>query len=221
MGFLKRGISLGAVILFLIGFSFTSTEADVYTDVVGLYKIDIKQGWNMISIPLIPLPQEKGNLETVDVVLGTVQDTDASWTPDAYKDHIFLISSSDAEGYHYRISGNTTDTLTVEGNMNSDIVAGDSYIISSIWSISEIFGDEDGPLSGGSSENEADTIRKWDTVNQIYEYAIWYYDDPDWPAYWGWYQGGASADGVKINAAAGFMLENKGDSSYFWVKAKP
>ncbi|MBI5407983.1 MAG: hypothetical protein HZA14_01295 [Nitrospirae bacterium] len=59
----------------------------------------------------------------------TVTQTGAEWTTDEYK-NLIVIPNVSKKDYNYKIAGNTTDTLTVQGPINlTKVVAGNTFAI--------------------------------------------------------------------------------------------
>lgn len=152
----------------------------------GIYKIEIKQGWNLISIPMQTLQRTQGKITSLGS--NTVTDSTKSWTEDAYQYDILIISSGSGEGYYYRISSNTTTQLTLSSSLSSSISAGDYFYVYKAFTLTELFGD----LSVG------DEIYLWNASTQAFSTVIHRYSD-------GWYQGGTKLTTKEIT-----LIPNEG-----------
>ena len=159
-----------------------------YSDpTVGINKLTIKEGWNLVSLPLQTLQIGEGKITTLGT--NTVSDSTKSWTEDYFQNHILLISSGDAEGYYYRVSSNTADTITLQSELSSSISTDDYFYVYKAYTLEEIFGDEDGPLYASNNINDADEIFLWDQETQAFSTSIWL---SNLPGSEGWLQGSTS-----------------------------
>ena len=182
-----RIMCVGILSLFILGWSSVSADDYSGTDPVGIYKLQIKEGWNLVSLPLSTIVQDNGRITGISSVSGTVADTDKSWTDDQFKNYLLVIISGDGEGYQYRITGNDSDTLTVSGNVSDEISTGDMYKIFDIPALEDIFGDYTGPLYAASSAASADKIYMWDEDTQAFSIYLWLCNTPGQE---GWWKGG-------------------------------
>ena len=146
----------------------------------GLYKITIEEGWNLVCLPLQNIQLSQGSITSISGV--TITDSTKSWTENDYANDILMITNGDYEGYWYKISSNTADTLTLTEAPNSGITTSTTFHIYQANTIEEIFGGATDGLNAGSTKTEADEIYLWDANNQEFDTSIWLSND-------GWMQG--------------------------------
>ncbi len=151
---------------------------------VGLYKITVRQGWNCVSLPLQTLQRSQGQITSLTT--NTLTDSNKSWTENAYQYDVLLICSGTGEGYYYRISANTADTLTLSSALSSTIAVSDRFYIYEAKTISGIFGDHNGALHADTTRTAADEIYLWDSGTQALSESIWLSNEPGSE---GWWQG--------------------------------
>lgn len=151
---------------------------------VGLYKLTIKEGWNLVSLPLQTLQLSQGKITTLGS--NTISDSSKSWTENNYQNDVLLICSGSAEGYYYQISSNTTDTLTLSVSLSTSIAVGDRFYIYQAYTITEIFGDDNGSLHAAAIQNDADEIYLWNRNSQSLSASIWLCNKSGQE---GWWQG--------------------------------
>lgn len=144
--------------------------------IIGLYKITIKEGRNLISIPMQTVQLSQGQITII--ISNTITDDTKSWTEDEYENDILVIATGTGEGYYYRIISNTRDTLTLAEPLSTSISMDDYFYIYKAYTLEELFGDASGPLDVG------DVIYLWDRQTQTFSEPIYLLDD-------GWYQGGS------------------------------
>lgn len=176
-----KHIVLYTVILISIFVFLTFAEADFY---LGIYKITIKNGWNSISLPMQTLQSGEGVITAT--AANTITDDTKSWTGDGFKNYILMIATGSGEGYYYKISSNTDKILTLSSSLSSSIVIGNSFYIYKGLTLTELFGDGDGPLYAAYNKNDADEIYLWDISTQAFGTPIWLCNTPGSE---GWWQG--------------------------------
>lgn len=138
----------------------------------GIYKIEIKYGWNLISLPMQTIQRTQGKVTSLGA--NTITDSTKSWVVNAYQNDILLIKSGSGEGYYYKISSNTLNTLTLSSSLSSSIATGAYFYIYEAYTLTEIFGDySSGPLYAASNKNAADEIYLWDRSTQAFSTSIW------------------------------------------------
>lgn len=151
----------------------------------GLYKIEIKQGWNLICIPMQTLQLSEGKITSL--TSNTITDSAKSWTVNTYQNAVVLISNGTGEGYWYKISSNTSTALTLSSSLSSSIAVGNYFYIYKAFTLSELFGTySSGPLHADTSKSNADEVYLWDKSAQAFSTSIWLCNTSGQE---GWWQG--------------------------------
>lgn len=146
----------------------------------GLYKIAVNTGWNLIALPMQTLQLQPGRI--MEITENTVT-VNVSLTENEYINDILYITSGTAEGYFYTITANSGNTITVAGTLVAQLIAvSDTCCIYKAYTLTELFGDQNGPLYPGTSSDVADEIYLWDTAAQAFSTQIWLSNE-------GWRQG--------------------------------
>lgn len=149
----------------------------------GLYKIEIKQEWNLISIPMQTLELVSGKITSKGT--NTITDSSKNFTND-YQNDILLIATGPGQGYYYKISSNTATELTLSSSLSSLISTGDFFYVYKALTLTELFGDYTGPLHAADNKNDADEIYLWDRSTQAFSTSIWLCNTSGQE---GWWQG--------------------------------
>lgn len=183
-----------SVLLYSYGFLFSDPTS-------GIYKIEIKNGWNLISLPMQTIQRTQGKITSLGA--NTITDSTKSWTDDAYINDILLIESGSGEGYYYKISDNASTTLTLSSSLSSSIAVGNYFYVYKSYTLTEIFGDySSGPLYPASSKDSADEIYLWDRSTQAFSTSIWLCNSTGNE---GWWQGS-----TKITDNSVTLIPNEG-----------
>jgi len=189
---------------------------EVYArEVVGQYNIDIQPGYNLISIPFLPLPAERG---TIGSLTSTgITDNSKSWTADEFKyvegsqptTYLLVITSGGAEGRYFTIIDNTQDTLTIDdkdGSIDLTLIlsGNEDYLLQPLYRLTDIFGEvNNSPLQAGEGWDVADNILTWTGTGWDTPIFLGDFVGTEWD---GWWQGSNRVDDLPIYPNEAFFV---------------
>lgn len=188
------------------GSAWTQDAVGLYSNMVGVKYVNVNEGWNILSLPLIPSTLAEG--EVTETGAGMIADSSASWIADELAGHYVRVASG-VQRFSYFIIGNTETDLTVSGDPQADGVSpGDTYDVRP--ALEGIFGGVDGPLTAGDGAvTPSDEIVAWDAAAQKVGESALLRDIPG-TEFQGWLDLVWNPSELNIDADMGFWVRHHG-----------
>ena len=194
--------------------NFATGQTTVATDPVGFTSSTVAAGrTGALALPLDNMPAFTGPVS--NRTTNTIQTTNAGWTagdfgPFNSKPHVIRVLSGASQGRQFRISSNTTDTLTLttgSTDLTSAIANGDRYQILPVDTLSSLFGQNAPGLVTGTDPNAVDNV----LIRGAAGWLTYYNDGTNWLR-----QGAGSTpqNNVPILPETGALLVNRGTSAF-------
>jgi len=202
-------IATGGWIALWQEFAWGADVIGVFSNIVGLKLVDVNEGWNVLSVPLVPCSMTDGTV--TGVATGKIVDSSASWKPNEHAGCCVRVTKG-AQILSYFITGNTATEFTVtKGDPKADgVVAGNTYRVRP--SLECMFGGPDGPLTGGDGfTSPSDEIVTWNAATQKVGGSAYLRDIPSLGLE-GWFDVVWNPSDLDIDAHMGFWLRHYGDA---------
>ncbi|MES2310334.1 MAG: TIGR02597 family protein [Verrucomicrobiota bacterium] len=131
-----------------------------------------------------------GAWSAIDGINGKLTDANALWTngelSGASTPYYVKITSGAGVGRIFKISANTTNTLTVDlgtpavnlTEVGAGLVMGDQYEIFAADTLGSLFGTENVPLKSGAAEATADLVKVWSDQSQAW--VTFFHNGTEW-----------------------------------------
>ena len=170
-----------------------------------------------LALPLDDVPEFSGAVNAIDTGAFTIQTTGAGWTSNQFgsgvfnstnsNPHIIRMLSGASAGRQYRLSGNTTDTLSIVSAPASvstgfaSIAVGDRYEVHKVETLASFFG-ANGTINGqslttSSDPNTADNV----LIRGASSWTTCYNDGTQWLR-----GGGTPSNNLVLLPEQGFVL---------------
>ena len=212
---MKRSLLIAAIAASSLSLGeFAAAQNTVATDPVGFTSSTVAAGrTGALSLPLDNMPAFVGPVS--NRTSNTIQTANAGWTagdfgPFTSKPHVIRVLSGAAQGRQFRISSNTTDTLTLttgSTDLTTALANGDRYEILPVDTLSSLFGQNAAGLVTGTDPNTADNV----LIRGSAGWLTYYNDGTNWLR-----QGAGSTpqNNVPILPETGALLVNRGTSAF-------
>lgn len=188
-------------------------QTSVTTDAVGYTSTTVAAGSvKALSLPLNTPPDYSAAVSAV--TSSTIQTANAGWTANAYgpfssNPHVVRFLTGANTGRQFRVSSNTTDTLTLTTggvDLTTGIAAGDRYAIFPVATLQSVFGATAPSLNTSSNSSAADNI----LIRGSFGWLTYYNDGTQWLR-----EGGAGSENTAaLLPDAGFLFVRRGNTSY-------